>query len=50
MTLSPLALFVYNRPKELEITLKYLKKNILIKQTKIYVKKPNPKRKVVVIL
>jgi len=43
MTLSPLALFVYNRPKELEITLKYLKKNLLIKQTKIYVFSDGPK-------
>ena len=43
MTLSPLALFVYNRPEVLEITLKYLQKNFLIEKTKIYVFSDGPK-------
>ena len=43
MTLSPLALFVYNRTDTLKITLKYLKKNLLIKKTKIYVFSDGPK-------
>jgi GT2 family glycosyltransferase len=43
MTLSPLALFVYNRPEVLKITLEYLEKNFLIEKTKIYVFSDGPK-------
>lgn len=43
MRKAPLALFVYNRPKELLITLKYLKKNLLINETDIIVFSDGPK-------
>ena len=36
-TTAPLALFVYNRPRELEITIKYLKKNFLLDKTDIFI-------------
>ena len=42
MKKAPLALFVYNRPKELLIILKYLK-NLLIKETDIIVFSDGPK-------
>ena len=43
MKRAPLALFVYNRPKELSITLKYLKRNVLINNTDVLIFSDGPK-------
>ena len=43
MKRAPLALFVYNRPKELYITLKYLKRNVLINNTDVLIFSDGPK-------
>lgn len=43
MNLAPLALFVYNRPEELSITLKYLKKNLLINYTDVIIFSDGPR-------
>ena len=40
-----LALFVYNRPKELSITLKYQKRNVLINNTDVLIFSDGPKTK-----
>jgi len=37
MKIAPLALFVYNKPIELKITIKYLKKNFLLNKTNIFI-------------
>ena len=43
MKLAPIALFVYNRPETLNLTLESLKKNASIKKTEVYIFSDGPK-------
>ena len=42
MKLAPIAIFVYNRPETLNLTLESLKKNVSIKKTEIYIFSDGP--------